>query len=294
MAFFRQFPKTTYDFEKNGIDTTIIDLFRFIKIDETFFDDLSTYEYYDIKDGDRPDIVSNALYGTPEYYWTFFLCNDHLKNGLSGWPMTGTQFEDYMNLEYGGTVIQTRPKYIITGDDLIAQVDNSLADRFNLVDRFDVPSHSYFEGETIVGMTSEATGILKEKNVQMCQLVLRDVTGHFLADTSNPNQLISENIRGTVSGDIVSTYRVYSHRDAPHHYEDANGLISYNALNIDESRTVQNGGSGVQPGTTDGDLTAVSNFQYETRLNEERSKIRVVRPKAIYQFAQAYKNLLNG
>jgi hypothetical protein len=294
MAFFRQFPKTTYDFDQNGIDTTIIDLFRFIKIDETFFDDLATYEYYDIKDGDRPDIVSNSLYGTPEYYWTFFLCNDNLKNGLSGWPMTGTQFEDYMNLEYNGTVIQTRPRYIITGDDLIAQVDNSLADRFNLIDRFDVPSHSYFEGETIVGMTSEATGILKEKNVQMCQLVLRDVTGNFLADTSNPNQLISENIRGTVSGDIVSTYRVYSHRDAPHHYEDANGLISYNALNIDESKTIQNGGSGVQPGTTDGDLTAVSNFQYETRLNEERSKIRVVRPKAIYQFAQAYKNLLNG
>jgi hypothetical protein len=294
MAFFRQFPKTTYDFEQNGIDTTIVDLFRFIKIDETFFDDLATYEYYDIKDGDRPDIVSNALYGTPEYYWTFFLCNDHLKNGLSGWPMTGTQFEDYMNLEYGGTVIQTRPKYVVTGDGLIAQVANSLADRFNLIDRFDVASHSYFRGETIVGMTSGATGILKEKNVQMCQLVLRSVTGTFLADTRNPNQLISENIRGNLSGDIVSTYEVYSHRDAPHHYEDANGLISYNALNIDESKTIDNGGPGVQPGTTDGDLTAISNFQHETTLNEERSKIRVVRPKAIYQFAQAYKNLLNG
>jgi hypothetical protein len=208
--------------------------------------------------------------------------------------MTGTQFEDYMNLEYGGTVIQTRPKYIITGDDLIAQVENSLANRFNLIDRFDVTSHSYFEGETIVGMTSGATGILKEKNVQMCQLGLRSVTGTFLADTRNPNQLISENIRGNVSGDIVSTYQVYSHRDAPHHYEDANGLISYNALNIDESKTIDNGGPGVQPGTTDGDLTAISNFQHETTLNEERSKIRVVRPKAIYQFAQAYKNLLNG
>jgi hypothetical protein len=140
MAFFRQFPKTTYDFEQNGIDTTIVDLFRFIKIDETFFDDLATYEYYDIKDGDRPDIVSNALYGTPEYYWTFFLCNDDLKNGLSSWPMSQSEFETYMDTEYSGIVIQTAPQIQLTST-LDSFEDTSLAGKFNLFDRF-VPTEN--------------------------------------------------------------------------------------------------------------------------------------------------------
>jgi len=140
MAFFKQFPKTQYDFNSLNIGTTITDIFRYIKIDKTLFDDISTYQYYNIQSGDRPDIVSNILYGTPEYYWTFFLCNDDLKNGLSSWPMSQSEFETYMDTEYSGIVIQTAPQIQPTST-LDSFEDTSLAGKFNLFDRF-VPTEN--------------------------------------------------------------------------------------------------------------------------------------------------------
>ena len=80
MPFFQQFPKIPYDFGSNGISTNIVDLFRFVKANEQYFYEVATYIDYLIRDGERPDIVSNSLYGTPEYYWVFFLINEHLKN----------------------------------------------------------------------------------------------------------------------------------------------------------------------------------------------------------------------
>ena len=267
MPFFSQFPKIDYDFAANGIDTKIIDLFRFVKASDVFLDDMSIYQYYQVRNGDRPDVVSHELYGTTEYYWTFFLINEHLKTGLSGWPMSPDQFEDYMDLEYGGTVLSTRPVIVRDGDGLITEFRNSLADRFTV-------------GETVTGLISGATGIVVSKDTQLSQLLLRAVDGVFQE---------SELIVGSLSADTVTTLYVYDHRDAPHHYEDANGLISYNALQIDEQRSPE----GMQEGVSNSELTAVSNYEYETQLNDERANIRVLRPTAVYKFAQAFRDLIN-
>lgn len=270
MSFFRQFPKTKYDFQNNGIDTNIVDIFRFIKVDDKMIDDLALYRYYQVKNGDRPDVVSSELYGTTEYYWTFFIINEHLKTGLTAWPMDDHVFEKYLDQEYDGTVIETYPLIEKDSDGRIVGHPNSLAERFIV-------------GDIVQGILSGATGRVVKKDVQLSQLVVTDVTGTFQAN---------ETVRTTRSSgdqDQVTSYRVWRWRDAPHHFEDANGLITYNALHIDE----QDGGGGVQPGTADSELTPVSNYEYELQLNEERAKIRVVRPEAIYEFSKAFKDLLN-
>ena len=100
MTFFRNFPKTNYDFLGNGVHTRIIDIFRFVKPSENFKDELALYSYYEISEGDRPDVVSQKLYGTPEYYWTFFIINESLKNGLDGWPRSYNEQQDYIEKKY--------------------------------------------------------------------------------------------------------------------------------------------------------------------------------------------------
>lgn len=270
MAFFRQFPKTGYDFQSNGVITKIIDIFRTVKADSIFLDDMSTYQYFQVRNGERPDVISSILYGTPEYYWTFFIINEHLKTGLSGWPMGTAEFEDYIRLEYSGTVIDTEPTVIKTPDGTILNYENSLAGRFTI-------------GETITGANSFATGILKEKNVPMSQLILGSVSGKFKGGQ------LPENITGSTSGSTVSTSQVYVHRDAPHHYEDSNGLEVYNSRFIDENLSA----TGVRPEAANFNLTPVSYYEYELQLNEERGNIRVVRPNVIYQFAQVFGKLIN-
>lgn len=62
--------------------------------------EISAYLYYDILQGERPDIVSQKLYGTPDYYWIFFLLNDQLRNGIGSWLMTDVEIEKYIENEY--------------------------------------------------------------------------------------------------------------------------------------------------------------------------------------------------
>jgi len=277
MSFFRQFPKTNYDFQNNGIDTRIVDLFRFVKTDDRYLDDLATYTFYEIKNGDRPDIVSDLLYDTPDHYWTFFVINEHLKSGLSGWPMSSEQFEDYMTTEYDGIVIETYPVIVRDGDGIITNHRNSFAERFQL-------------NETVTGILSGATGIVKAIDVQKSQLVLRDVDGVF-----QENELV----RGNTTLDEVTSYRVWPYRDAPHHYEDDDGNIIYNALHIDEqyiydaNNVLVTASNPIQTGTSDTEVNIITNFEYETQLNEERANIRVIRPKIIYDFVKNYRDLIN-
>ncbi len=266
--FFAQFPKIPYDFSGQGIKTNVTDIFRFVKADDMLLDDLSTYQFYQIRNGDRPDIVSNLIYGTPDYYWTFFIVNDTLKTGLTGWPMSSDQFDQYMAENYNGTVIETRPTIVRNSDGLVIDYRDSLAGRFNTV------------GEVVVGQLSGATGKVVSKNVQMSQLVIGEVTGTFQ---------INESVVGQESSDQVASYRVWDWKEAPHHYEDGDGREIYNAIHINEQS-----GTGVEPGHSDSEVKVVSNLNYETELNEERANIRVIRPELIADFVRTYQSVLNN
>ena len=353
MSFFRQFPKVNYYFSDVGFDTLVTDIFRFVQADLPAISDSTTYQYYQIQDGDRPDVVSNKLYGTPDYYWTFFLCNETLKTGLTGWPMNQNQFNKYISTEYDGTALITypaNPVYNSDDSEIIAHY-NSLAGKFIL-------------GETISAgnsLETKHTGIIHSKDANLSQLILRNTGGVGVFQDG-------EQIIGQDSGDTVYIGMALDWKDAPHHYiknkitdtsgalitagnfvigedyfivsardtdfvtlgaannnygtnftatgtggpipdGDAPGTafgplvdlegnllsdttITYNAVYIDE----QNDDLGIQnpPDVIDTDVTAVSNLEYESELNDARSQIRVVRPKMIYAFAQAYKKLLNG
>lgn len=256
--FFRNFPRVDYDHFENGVKTKIVDLFRFVKPIEQFKDELDLYSYYQVQEGDRPDVVSQLIYNTPEYYWTFFIINEHLRSGISAWPLSSDEFEKYISEEYNGIVVTCRPHYVYDGDGLLVSIENSLADRFEV-------------GEPVVGFLSGATGIIHSRDPNNQQLVITNVEGVFQEN---------EIIRGNYTEDYITTYQVMDWQLAPHHYEDANGREVDNSLFI----------SGGHPWTQ---ANIVTYREYETDLNEQRSKIRVVRPNKIFEFASAYQELVN-
>ena len=100
MSFFSQFPRINYDINNDGVKTELVDMFRHVDVRDPLIDSISTYTFYEINDGERPDIVSNRLYGTPDYYWTFFAANDFLKDGLNVWPKSSRQFEAMLEQDY--------------------------------------------------------------------------------------------------------------------------------------------------------------------------------------------------
>jgi hypothetical protein len=98
--FFKQFPKTSYSIENDAIQTEITDYFRYVDVIEKFDDDLYLYQKVSILNGERPDNLSQRLYGTPDYYWTFFIVNDVLKTGLSSWPKSDFELNKHTTHQF--------------------------------------------------------------------------------------------------------------------------------------------------------------------------------------------------
>ena len=65
MSYFSMFPTQTYDFNRQGVYQTVVDLYRSIRPLQNFVDEISAYRYFEISNGERPDIVSQRLYNTP-------------------------------------------------------------------------------------------------------------------------------------------------------------------------------------------------------------------------------------
>jgi len=108
MAFFRQFPKIGYDFKLNGVKQNVVDIFRHVKPIEEFVDNYTQYTFFNVQNGERPDVLSELLYGTSQYYWTFFVINDFLHDGYRAWPMSQEDLHEYIEEEYNGYAIVSR------------------------------------------------------------------------------------------------------------------------------------------------------------------------------------------
>jgi len=305
MSFFRQFPKVDYDINRTGTVQRLVDIYRSIRPVENFVDDPSVYQLYQIKNGERPDIVSQRLYGTPEYYWTFFVVNEFLHDGYKVWPMSQDMLSNYLTEEYAGYVITTDPKIVRTGDGIIndaATSERSIIGKFTL-------------GETLTGGNSGATGVLVKKNVDMNQLVVQGGNGNSYNGDGSLNNNNVEIVLGGTSNDSIRTYQVFTYQDAPHHYYklDADGVereftnqtFITNPIgtinNIYESSfqaknpSLENEIGIPTEETTEGEagLTIKSNREYINELNDTRSKIRVINPDFITKFVEEFETLIN-
>ena len=97
MSFFKQFPNTTLQIGNQR--KRVVDLFRHVDVNDILSSDISNYLKVRIHDGERPDNLSQRLYGTTDYYWTFFILNGSLTN-LSDWPKASVTIEKEFTNEF--------------------------------------------------------------------------------------------------------------------------------------------------------------------------------------------------
>lgn len=121
MPFFKQFPKkdiqlenivtnpTTGNITRDIIQKKIVDIYRHVDVTKLDSSGYTSYQFYEIQDGERPDTVSFKLYKTPDLYWTFFIVNDFLQAGFNEWYKSDNDFDRGIQLEYGnyGAIVFT-------------------------------------------------------------------------------------------------------------------------------------------------------------------------------------------
>lgn len=252
--YFKNLPLTTYNFQDDSNSRTlVVDIFRQVRAD-IGIDDATAYTFYDIQENERPDQISEMFYDTPEYYWTFFLINDHLWEGLHAWPKEYNELIEYVNQKYTKTFITG---YLNSGYS---------GDNHYVYDKFAV-------GETITGDVTGHTATISVIDTYMNRLEITDATGDFANDTT---------ITGSTSNDTLVRsdqydFSVEGQVNAAHHYEDINEM--------EIPRTVFSKG--------ESEIFEVTHREYEERLNDDRQKIKVLKRNLVEDFARAYKKLIN-
>ena len=140
--YFQRFPFVNYNFGDNEADTIFPNISSYIDIVDQLKDEVAFYEKYTILDGDRPDIVSQKLYNTPDYHWTFFYMNDGLRE--SGWPLSERELRALVKKRY--------PHRTVTTQSNIAS--------------------NFLPGDFVLGKTSGTTGRVVERNLDLGQIVI--------------------------------------------------------------------------------------------------------------------------
>jgi hypothetical protein len=100
--YFAKFPTITYPFEINGVLTAkkITDITTSVRIIKEVMANLTSYDEYDIQEGDTPEIISEKVYGSPLYHWVLMIANDRY-DYTADFPLTTYELEQYVNRKYG-------------------------------------------------------------------------------------------------------------------------------------------------------------------------------------------------
>lgn len=196
MAFFNFFPNVPYKFGNEQNPDLFTDLSIYADVIDQLRDNVAFYYDYNIEEGERPDQLSNKIYDTPLYHWTFFMLNDNIRE--RGWPLMNEELIEKAQALYKYTTLTTRTQ--------LTPLDRTLSEE------------SIFQvGRTLSGNTSGATATIDHRHLDLGQLVVKNVVGTFV----DGETLSSTNANGDIETIVLQSSSL--EYLAAHHYENADG-----------------------------------------------------------------------
>lgn len=97
--YFRKFPQVDYDVTGNGVTQKMIDITRRVRVLDSTLLNYVNFDFYDVRDGERPEHIAANYYKDPTLYWIILLANN-IKDVYTDWPMTVNQFETFVASKY--------------------------------------------------------------------------------------------------------------------------------------------------------------------------------------------------
>ena len=312
MSFFKQFPKIEYDLQETNQFSKRFDIFRHVDVSTAQSDEFTSYLYYQVKDGERPDIVSYKLYNTPDYYWTFFVINDFLQAGFNEWYKSSFDFNRGLEIEYGdhGALIflpnYTTKANAISGLDVtysdlrLARVGSSPQDTAK-IERFDpfmlqlitheASSDSFYNSSGTYHFAFSSTATNSGKTAW-----LKIFADHLInLELINEGETLSE---GDLPTYTYTPERAYSSLlDAPFRFISTVSDVDFKADVVQTTVKAKDDVIGAYDALLKGQ-GEISNFkswyEYELDNNEANRQIQYVRKEFIEEFADEYKRLINS
>ena len=99
MAYFEKFPKIYYDTKGDGNYKVMTDILTRIKLNDAVKENILEFDYYNVKDGETPEMIAHKYYEDPELHWTIIVANDII-DYYTEWPMSVRKFEEFVKDKY--------------------------------------------------------------------------------------------------------------------------------------------------------------------------------------------------
>ena len=308
-TYFQDFPVVDYRFGDEETFTrfqhlgTAVDILDQVKQYEIY------YENYEIQNGERPEVLSYRLYGNTDFYWTFYLLNDHLRQ--HGWPIRDAAVWDYVQIYYPNSVVVTpsvvqpkTPKLIDTGNSLIIQwVSDGPQVPLTVSKDFVAGGYVWFQFSKQVGKilrVDHQTGFIftDAKNIRgtgvepIVQVISEDDYELFKSSNGEiePRSQMAE----------AQILKVYDEFDAPHHWEDVDGNWIYPTpspvypygVDHDTLRGWNSTERKWYTASTKPSVNSISYGQTIVELNQRQKTISVIKRDSIEQVVAAFNRLL--
>ena len=327
--FFKNFPEIQYKIQdSDGVDkfVTIKDFFRKSRIEQAAVTNVIDYTYYELEDGERPDIVATKLYGNPDLHWTFFLVNE-IENYYD-WHRDNNSFEVFMDEKYPGQILNAAATTDIVSsatyndqDEITATDKFVLGERLSSQYEFEADGNNtsfagadangntlsfkaeglkvyridYESANRVLLQTPEQYTISNFSNYRYTtltyveinpvlksgdKLLINDsIKAHVVKVEPTFKRIVSvgesltggQTITGSVSGKTFTIVDAINHRDGIKHYKSEAGHYK-NTF-------------------TSGD-TSESHYKHEIDKNEEKRKIKVIRPEFIKRVVNEFERIM--
>lgn len=245
---------------------------------------------YHVKDGEKPEHIADRVYGNAEEHWIVLLANDVI-DPYHGWYKSGSVMESYISKKYAGYSV------------FFTNISNGFT----------------YNGKLFSGCTLTQGGFssaITEYHPTLCKLVVDSAfsLGGATVGLSGGGQLsvkIQKTIAsytavhhfiGITSGDDPSVIDPLSKQTTQYDTYNEMGSVAFGTPVIGIRTTTGNGANvslyetyiGKYMGISGSGVNdyAVSNFIYETNMNESKRLIRVLHPRYLDTVKKELENLL--
>ena len=99
MGYFQMFPDTLYDAKGNGNYTVMKDILTRVKLVASKKENILNFDYYNVQDGETPEMIAHKYYGDVNLHWTILVAND-IVDYYEDWPMSVQKFETFVSDKY--------------------------------------------------------------------------------------------------------------------------------------------------------------------------------------------------
>ena len=99
MGYFQMFPDTLYDAKGNGNYTVMKDILTRVKLVASKKENILNFDYYNVQDGETPEMIAHKYYGDVNLHWTILVAND-IVDYYNDWPMSVQKFEKFIFDKY--------------------------------------------------------------------------------------------------------------------------------------------------------------------------------------------------